>query len=112
MTPGAVDLRPVDEATLERMIAAALGDASADEVTRPLVRDEERTPERIDWMRTLHRERRVGLDGPAGEATWAVVADGEVVGAAEADRRAGSATATVRAGRSRGWRATPSPLDE
>lgn len=86
MTPGAVDLRPVDEATLERMIAAALADASADEVTPPLVRGEEWTPERIDWMRTLHRERRAGLDGPAGEATWAVVADGEVVGAVRLKR--------------------------
>lgn len=92
MTPGAVDLRPVDEATLERMIAAALADASADEVTPPLVRGEEWTPERIDWMRTLHRERRVGLDGPAGEAG----AHGARAGRAETTRGNEAAQALLR----------------
>jgi ribosomal-protein-alanine N-acetyltransferase len=81
VTPGAVDLRPVEEETLERLIVAALADASADKVIPPLGGGGAWTAERIDWLRTLHRERRAGLDGPAGEATWAVVADGEVVGA-------------------------------
>jgi RimJ/RimL family protein N-acetyltransferase len=31
-------------------------------------------------MEDFHRQRREGLDGPAREATWAVVAGGRVVG--------------------------------
>ena len=32
--------------------------------------------ERTDWLRRFHRDRRPGLDGPLGEATWAVAVDG------------------------------------
>ena len=35
--------------------------------------------ERIAWLRAYHRSHRAGLDGPTGEATWAVV-DGVVSG--------------------------------
>jgi RimJ/RimL family protein N-acetyltransferase len=84
--PPVVALQTVHDPTLERMIAAALRDASANEVTPPLTPGEEWTPERVEWMRTSHRERRDGLDGPRAEATWAVLADGEVVGAVRLKR--------------------------
>jgi RimJ/RimL family protein N-acetyltransferase len=45
-------------------------------------------PERIEWLRRFHRDRRPGLDGPLGEATWAVTARGGVVGAARLKRTA------------------------
>ncbi len=81
-----VALRPVDENLLERMVQAALADASADEVTPPLTPGGGWSPERVAWMRALHRGCRAGLDGPAGQATWAVVADGSVVGAVRLKR--------------------------
>ncbi|WP_231839635.1 GNAT family N-acetyltransferase [Blastococcus saxobsidens] len=52
---------------------AARDGASPGEVTPPITPGEEWTAERIEWLRTLHRERRAGLDGPAQEATWAVI---------------------------------------
>jgi RimJ/RimL family protein N-acetyltransferase len=84
--PPVVALRAVDEDTLERMIAVALRDASANQVTPPVTPGEEWTPERVEWLRTSHRECRAGLDGPRAEATWAVLADGEVVGAVRLKR--------------------------
>jgi RimJ/RimL family protein N-acetyltransferase len=81
-----VELRPVDEDLLERLVQAAVTDASADEVTPPLTPGDEWTPERLEWMRAFHRECRAGLDGPAGQVTWAVVVDGAVVGAVRLKR--------------------------
>jgi RimJ/RimL family protein N-acetyltransferase len=43
-------------------------------------------PERIEWLRTFHGARRPGLEGPLGEATWAVGLDGVVVGAVRLKR--------------------------
>ncbi|MBN1092486.1 GNAT family N-acetyltransferase [Blastococcus sp. TML/M2B] len=55
------------------MVAAALEGASADEVTPPVTPGPGWSPERVEWLRAFHRDRRAGLDGPAGEVTWAVV---------------------------------------
>ena len=74
------ELIPVDDAVLDRIVDAAITDASADEVTPPLSAANEWTPERIAWLRDYHRANREGLAGPTGEATWAVVASGEVIG--------------------------------
>lgn len=60
---------------------AAAADAAPDEVTPPLTPGEVWTTERVEWMREVHRRARPGLDGPDGQATWAVVVDGAVVGA-------------------------------
>ncbi|RBY85810.1 N-acetyltransferase [Blastococcus sp. TF02A-30] len=60
-------------------MAAALDGAAADEVTPAVTPGEGWTPERVEWLRAFHRDRRPGLDGPAAEATWAVV---EVAGRA------------------------------
>lgn len=66
---------------LEWLVGAALADAAADEVTPPLTAGPAWTPERVAWLRAHHLCCRSGLDGEAGEATWAVLLDGEVVGA-------------------------------
>jgi RimJ/RimL family protein N-acetyltransferase len=79
-----VDLVPVTETRLARLVAAALDGASADEVTPPVTPGEGWTPERIEWLRGFHRDRRRGLDGPHQEATWAVV---EVGGESREDER-------------------------
>lgn len=75
-----VDLVGVDEAVLERLVHAATTDAAADEVTPPLTPGPAWTPARVAWLRSFHRDRRSGVDGPVGEATWAVLADGQLVG--------------------------------
>jgi RimJ/RimL family protein N-acetyltransferase len=75
-----VVLVDVDATTLEQLVTAAVGDAAAADVTPPLDGDERWSTQRIEWLRSFHRDRAVGLDGPEREATWAVVADGAVVG--------------------------------
>ena len=82
----AVALVAVDEAVLEQLVQAATSDAGANEVTPPLNSGEDWTPARIEWLRDFHRARRAGLDGPAGEATWAIVVASAVVGAARLKR--------------------------
>ena len=74
------ELIPVDDGVLDQIVDAAIADASADEVTPPLSAANEWTPERIAWLRDYHRANREGLAGPTGEATWAVVVSGDVVG--------------------------------
>ena len=76
-----VSLVPVDEDVLAELVAVATSAATAGEVTPPLTPGDDWTPARISWMENFHRQRREGLDGPAREATWAVVVGGSVVGA-------------------------------
>ena len=92
-TPAArrVTLRPVDETVLALLVAAALADAGANEVTPPVTPGENWSPERVEWLRGLHRTRRAGLSGPAGEATWAIDVDGQVVGSVRLKRLDGPA---------------------
>ena len=70
-----VRLRPVDDATLSLLVRAALEDAAPDEVTPPLTPG---TPGRrsASTGSSASTSTRAGLDGPAGEATWAVELDG------------------------------------
>jgi RimJ/RimL family protein N-acetyltransferase len=75
-----VELAPVDEGVLDRLVAVAVADASAAEVTPPMTPGEDWTPERVEWLRAFHRERRAGLTGPLREATWAVLVDGTPAG--------------------------------
>ncbi len=83
LSPGSrrVSLLAVDEAVLARLVGAALSGAQPDEVTPPLPPGDRWGPERIEWLRRFHRDRRLGLEGPLGEATWAVAVRGDVVGA-------------------------------
>lgn len=76
-----LSLVAVDEAVLVELVAVACTDADADEVTPRLGEAQGWSAERIAWLYAYHRDRRSGLDGPTGEATWAVVLDGAVVGA-------------------------------
>jgi RimJ/RimL family protein N-acetyltransferase len=112
-------LAPVDEQVLALLVTAATSDASPNEVTPPVPPGNEWVPARIEWLRSFHRDRRSGLDGPAAEASWAVVADGDVVGAIRLKRIDGSdavevglwLTRSVR-GRGLGRRAVAAALQE
>lgn len=81
-----VELVAVDNIVLERLVQVATSDALADEVTPPLTSGPEWTPTRIAWLRAFHVDRRAGLQGPAGEVTWAVVLDQRVVGSVRLQR--------------------------
>lgn len=82
-----VDLVTVDEVVLERLVDAATTDALADEVTPRLTSDDDGwSTARVTWLRHFHRDRRLGLDGLPGEATWALVADDHVVGSVRLKR--------------------------
>lgn len=75
-----VTLADVDESTLERLVAAAVTDAAADDVTPPVTPGEDWSAGRIVWLKDFHRARRDGLAGPEHEITWAIVHQGAVVG--------------------------------
>jgi RimJ/RimL family protein N-acetyltransferase len=76
----------VDDAVLEQLVHAATTSASADEVTPPATVGGSWTPTRVRWLRNFHQERRAGLDGGAGEATWAVALDKDVIGSVRLKR--------------------------
>jgi RimJ/RimL family protein N-acetyltransferase len=81
MSPDApVRLVHVDEATLSRLVDAAMTDADANEVTPPIDSANRWSAARVDWLRSFHRDRRRGLSGPLAEATWAIVEDRQVRG--------------------------------
>lgn len=75
-----VALVPVDDIVLDQLVRVAIADAAADEVTPSLTLGEMWTPARVAWLREYHYRCRDGLTGSAGEATWAVVVEQEVVG--------------------------------
>lgn len=81
-----VTLLSVDDAVLEDLVEAATAQAAADEVTPRLTAGPEWSPARVAWLRRFHRDRRAGLDGPAGEATWAVLCQGRLVGSVRLKR--------------------------
>src|SRR5699024_12575726 len=83
-----VQLRDVDDAVLDQLLRTAVQDAAAHEVTPPLTSGPAWTAERIDWFLDHHRRARCGVDGPAGEATWAVMLEGRPVGAVRLRRLA------------------------
>lgn len=75
-----MSLVEVTELILEQLVSAAITDASANEVTAPVTTENEWSPARIAWLKDFHRTRRGGLNGPAGEITWAIVLGDHVVG--------------------------------
>lgn len=87
MAERAVALVDIDEHVLAELVDVATTDAAPNEVTAPLDDGSSWTQARIEWLRALHRDRRRGLDGPLGEATWAIVVDGRVAGAIRLKRR-------------------------
>lgn len=78
--PEEVRLLPLDGPLLEQLVHAATTDARADEVTAPIAPGADWSAARITWLRSYHRDRRSGLDGPEGEATWAIVIGQAVAG--------------------------------
>lgn len=81
-----VALIDVDEMVLEQLVQAATTDAAADDVTPPLTDGPDWTEARIEWLQNFHRNRRAGLSGPAGEATWALLASRGIVGSVRLKR--------------------------
>ncbi|MFD5277690.1 GNAT family N-acetyltransferase [Pseudarthrobacter sp. NPDC058362] len=80
-----VSLVDVDDVVMESLLALARRDASPDEVAPPLG-GPGWNAERTAWFRSHHRAAADGLDGPAGEKTWAVLCDGEVAGSVRLKR--------------------------
>ena len=76
----AVELLDVSEELLEQLLELALRDADADEVTPPLGTTAGWNTDRISWFREFHRAAAAGLDGPAGQKTWAIRCDGQLAG--------------------------------
>ncbi|GMA39291.1 GNAT family N-acetyltransferase [Mobilicoccus caccae] len=81
-----VSLVAVQEDVLAKLVAVAVSDACADEVTAPMTPGEAWTAERVAWLEDYHRACRAGLDSPVGEATWAVIHEGAPVGAVRLKR--------------------------
>lgn len=77
--PLAVSLVDVGEDVLERLLALAVRDADADDVTPRVGNGTGWNPERISWFREYHR-RAVGLDGPARQKSWAIRCAGGLAG--------------------------------
>lgn len=108
MTSRKLTLLPMDDDALKRLVEVAVADAHPDEVTPPLTPGSAWTPERVSWLCDFHRDRRGGLDGPKGEATWAVLAEGSIIGSVRLKRTAESGVLQTglwlaRATRKRGW---------
>ncbi|MFB6549943.1 GNAT family N-acetyltransferase [Streptomyces sp. NPDC056405] len=79
---GRVELRQVDEVTLEGLLAVAVEDAEPEEVMPPAAGPPGWTALRREAFRAWHRARRPGLAGPLRESTFAIVHEGETVGSA------------------------------
>ena len=74
-----VSLVDVDETVLEQLLDLAKRDASPDEVAPPLGGPGWNL-ERTAWFISYHRAASAGLDGEAGEKTWAIFAGGSPAG--------------------------------
>lgn len=85
-TVPAVALLDVGEAVLAELLELALRDADADEVTPPLGTTAGWNAERITWFREFHRASAAGLDGPAGQKSWAISCDGQLAGSVRLKR--------------------------
>jgi RimJ/RimL family protein N-acetyltransferase len=97
----AVALAAVDEDVLDALLATAVADAEPDDVMAPVPGPPGWTEARRAAFAAYHRACRTGIHGPQRQATWAVVADGAVVGAARLARTGpGTLEAGVWLGRS------------
>jgi [ribosomal protein S5]-alanine N-acetyltransferase len=74
-----VSLVDVDEAVLEQLLELAKRDASPDEVAPPLGGPGWNL-ERTAWFFSYHRAAARGLDGEAGEKSWAILSGGSLAG--------------------------------
>jgi RimJ/RimL family protein N-acetyltransferase len=78
--PLSISLVVVDGSVLAELVSVAKSSATAGDVTPALTAGDDWSPQRVAWLEEFHRGRRGGLDGPEGEATWAVVSEARVVG--------------------------------
>ena len=74
-----VSLVDVDETVLDQLLELAKREASPDEVAPPLGGPGWNL-QRTAWFFSFHRAASHGLDGEAGEKTWAILADGSLAG--------------------------------
>ncbi|SDT26463.1 Protein N-acetyltransferase, RimJ/RimL family [Pseudarthrobacter equi] len=95
-SPG-VTLVDVDELVLEQLLSLAHRDASPDEVAPPMG-GPGWNPERTAWFRNYHREAAAGLDGAAGEKSWAVFSAGHAAGFVRLKRIAPAEVPTAETG--------------
>lgn len=79
---GRVEVRKVDEESLEELLAVAVEDAAPEEVMPPVTGPPGWTAARQDSFRNWHRARFPGFAGPLRESTYAIIHTGEIVGAA------------------------------
>jgi RimJ/RimL family protein N-acetyltransferase len=75
-------LLSINDDVLERLLATAVTDADPAEVMAPVAGPAGWTAQRQDAFRAFHRARRGGLTGALHESTFAVAADGRIVGSA------------------------------
>ncbi|MFJ8192058.1 GNAT family N-acetyltransferase [Streptomyces sp. NPDC096094] len=79
---GRVELRQVDEVSLEGLLAVAVEDAEPEEVMPPVAGPPGWTALRQEAFRAWHRARFPGLTGPLREATFTIAHEGRTVGSA------------------------------
>lgn len=76
----------MDEELLRELVAVAVAQASADEVTAPVTETNAWSPERVEWFESYHRSCRAGLNSGRRELTWGVTYDGAAIGAVRLKR--------------------------
>lgn len=92
-----VSLVDVDEPVLEELLALARRDASPDEVAPP-VGGPGWDLERTGWFLRYHRAAAGGLDGPAGEKSWAVLCGSDLAGCVRLKRDTGGDITSAETG--------------
>lgn len=81
-----LDLEPVDETGLKKLLNLAVAEASPEEVVAPLPGAAGWTALRKAWFLEYHRTRRTGLDGSHREITYLIVHEGRIIGSARLAR--------------------------
>lgn len=92
-----VTLHDVDDAMADQLLELAKRDASPDEVAPPLGGPGWNL-ERTAWFFGYHHAAAAGLDGPAGEKSWAVFSGNEPAGSIRLKRDAGADVPTAETG--------------
>jgi RimJ/RimL family protein N-acetyltransferase len=82
-----IRLLHLDDAVLDGLLQVAVADADPEEVMPPVDGPPGWTPQRREAFRVFHLDRSAGLSGPMHEATYAVQADGRIVGSARLERK-------------------------
>jgi RimJ/RimL family protein N-acetyltransferase len=81
-----VQLNELSDEMLSRLVRHALLDSDIHEVMPAGPGPATWTPERVDEFVLFHHSRRGGLDGPAGEVSWAILVDSRAAGVVRLQR--------------------------